>query len=140
MFNLPLSRSFIRVEYPYPTSKPTRLAASPDLAGQFRVAQAAGVSLAMRLTGKSPNPAYRSSFRQHLIQQQVIGRSNVPQPKAGKRLSGEHQTTVLLQRRSSLHYSPSRLFQRVDLASTLVSVLQFGLAAELPARCIVDPF
>jgi hypothetical protein len=34
----------------------TRLASSPDLVGQFRAAQAAGVSSAMRLIGKSPNP------------------------------------------------------------------------------------
>ena len=34
----------------------TRLASSRDLVGQFRVARAAGVSSAMRLIGKSPNP------------------------------------------------------------------------------------
>ena len=34
----------------------TRLAAFSDLAGQFRVVQAAGVSLAMRLIGKLLNP------------------------------------------------------------------------------------
>src|SRR5262245_26221847 len=41
MFNPPLSRSFIKVEYPYPASKLRGLAASPGLVGQFRVAQAA---------------------------------------------------------------------------------------------------
>jgi hypothetical protein len=39
----------------YPASKHT-LASSGDLVGQFRVARAAGVSSAMRLIGKSPNP------------------------------------------------------------------------------------
>jgi len=32
------------------------LTASPDLVGQLRVAQAAGVTSAIRLIGKSPNP------------------------------------------------------------------------------------
>jgi hypothetical protein len=40
----------------------TRLASSADLVGQFRAAHAAGVSSAIRPTGKSPDPGSTDRF------------------------------------------------------------------------------
>jgi hypothetical protein len=46
-------------------------------------------------------------------------------------LTGGSQTIVRLQLRFSFRWSPSRLFQRVDLVSTLVFVLRSDLVPKL---------
>jgi hypothetical protein len=48
-----------------------------------------------------------------------FGRSNIPQPKAEKWLTGGSQTIVLLQLRSSLHYFPNAIPQLCKIFKTI---------------------